>query len=124
MIRRWKIQQSTAVLQGKAKEFSKIFGIYCILYTVYYIQALKNAVLTLKRVENIHWRNKAQIDVKLQLECCVISKLISNPSYYNGSDAMDLYNIFHVYFVSEPIILVYLLPFKDIKVSFIQNKNI
>jgi hypothetical protein len=53
------------------------------------------------RVENVHWRNKAQIDVKLQLECCVISKLISSPSYYNGSDAMDLYNIFHVYFEKE-----------------------
>ena len=36
---------------------------------------------------------------------------------------MDLYNIFHVYFVSEPIILVYLLPFKDNKVFLLQNKK-
>jgi len=49
-----------------------------------------------RRVGQTHWRDRKQIDISLQLECCAISKIKNFKN--NNQHNPDLYNVFHLFF--------------------------
>ena len=57
-----------------------------------------------RRVGQTHWRDRKQIDISLQLECCAISKIKNFKN--NNQHNPDLYNVFHLFFVSTVLDII------------------